>query len=55
MKWEDVTRDKEEGGLGIKDLGLLNDVMVLNQLWSLEGWGTARRSVLGALSLEKTR
>ncbi|KAL9672939.1 hypothetical protein QQ045_029192 [Rhodiola kirilowii] len=33
--WEKVCLDKKEGGLGIRNLELLNDAIILKQLWDL--------------------
>ncbi|CAM8905911.1 unnamed protein product [Rhodiola kirilowii] len=33
VKWEDVCKSKEEGGLGLKDIEKINLAMVTNQLW----------------------
>ncbi|KAL9672679.1 hypothetical protein QQ045_028931 [Rhodiola kirilowii] len=33
VKWSDVCISKEEGGLGLKDLGNMNMAMVINQIW----------------------
>ncbi|CAM8975760.1 unnamed protein product [Rhodiola kirilowii] len=33
VKWSDVCKSKEEGGLGLKDLGNMNMAMVINQIW----------------------
>ncbi|KAL9659174.1 hypothetical protein QQ045_018650 [Rhodiola kirilowii] len=33
--WEDVCKEKFEGGLGIKNLNVMNEAMVMNQLWAM--------------------
>ncbi|CAM8925778.1 unnamed protein product [Rhodiola kirilowii] len=33
VKWEDVCKRKEEGGLGLKDLDRMNMALVTNQVW----------------------
>ncbi|KAL9673344.1 hypothetical protein QQ045_029949 [Rhodiola kirilowii] len=35
MSWKEVCREKAEGGLGIKDLSIMNEAMRLNQLWEM--------------------
>ncbi|KAL9680175.1 hypothetical protein QQ045_018053 [Rhodiola kirilowii] len=35
FSWKTVCQDKKEGGLGIRNLELMNDDMMLNQLWEL--------------------
>ncbi|KAL9671897.1 hypothetical protein QQ045_009470 [Rhodiola kirilowii] len=35
QSWKMACIDKKEGGLGIKDMEMMNDAMVLNQLWDL--------------------
>ncbi|KAL9679299.1 hypothetical protein QQ045_017157 [Rhodiola kirilowii] len=37
VKWEDVCRDKEEGGLGLKNIEVMNSAMVINQMWGKDG------------------
>ncbi|KAL9660635.1 hypothetical protein QQ045_025452 [Rhodiola kirilowii] len=33
VKWDDVCRDKEEGGLGLKNIETMNFAMIINQMW----------------------
>ncbi|KAL9679585.1 hypothetical protein QQ045_017451 [Rhodiola kirilowii] len=33
INWEDVCRDKEEGGLGLKNIEVMNSALVINQIW----------------------
>ncbi|KAL9683512.1 hypothetical protein QQ045_015334 [Rhodiola kirilowii] len=33
VKWDDMCRDKEDGGLGLKNIETLNFAMVINQMW----------------------
>ncbi|KAL9667297.1 hypothetical protein QQ045_001648 [Rhodiola kirilowii] len=33
VKWADVCRDKEEGGLGLKNIECMNYAMVICQMW----------------------
>ncbi|KAL9683140.1 hypothetical protein QQ045_014956 [Rhodiola kirilowii] len=33
VKWEEVCRDKEEGGLGLKNMENMNYALVINQMW----------------------
>ncbi|KAL9663301.1 hypothetical protein QQ045_028141 [Rhodiola kirilowii] len=35
LDWNSVCSEKKEGGLGIKNLDIMNDAMVMNQLWEL--------------------
>ncbi|KAL9677830.1 hypothetical protein QQ045_015666 [Rhodiola kirilowii] len=35
ISWNAVCLDKREGGIGIKDLEVMNEALVLNQLWDL--------------------
>ncbi|KAL9669292.1 hypothetical protein QQ045_006836 [Rhodiola kirilowii] len=35
VSWVDVCKEKSEGGLGIKDITIMNEAMRLNQLWDL--------------------
>ncbi|KAL9670184.1 hypothetical protein QQ045_007735 [Rhodiola kirilowii] len=35
LDWSSVCSGKKEGGLGIKNLDIMNDAMVMNQLWDL--------------------
>ncbi|KAL9673726.1 hypothetical protein QQ045_029987 [Rhodiola kirilowii] len=35
VSWKDVCKEKIKGGLGIKDLSIMNEAMRLNQLWEL--------------------
>lgn len=35
ISWEKITKPKEEGGLAIRDLALVNDAMLLKSLWKL--------------------
>ncbi|KAL9689317.1 hypothetical protein QQ045_009701 [Rhodiola kirilowii] len=35
IDWNSVCSEKKEGGLGIKNLDIMNDAMVMNQLWEL--------------------
>ncbi|KAL9690528.1 hypothetical protein QQ045_010930 [Rhodiola kirilowii] len=48
VKWEEVCRVKEEGGLGVKNLETMNYAMAIKQLWGQEG-----RSSLWSDWLEK--
>ncbi|KAL9685328.1 hypothetical protein QQ045_022776 [Rhodiola kirilowii] len=33
VKWDVVCSSKEEGGLGLKDMDIMNQAMVMNQMW----------------------
>ncbi|KAL9680174.1 hypothetical protein QQ045_018052 [Rhodiola kirilowii] len=33
VKWEDVCREREEGGLGLKNIEMMNYAMVIGQMW----------------------
>ncbi|KAL9688739.1 hypothetical protein QQ045_033163 [Rhodiola kirilowii] len=35
MSWKEVCKEKSEGGLGIKDLSIMNEAMRLNKLWEM--------------------
>ncbi|CAM8955612.1 unnamed protein product [Rhodiola kirilowii] len=35
LDWNTVCFEKKEGGLGIKNLDIMNDAMVMNQIWDL--------------------
>ncbi|KAL9665200.1 hypothetical protein QQ045_020612 [Rhodiola kirilowii] len=35
IKWEDVCRSNGECGLGIRNLQIFNDALVINQLWDM--------------------
>ncbi|KAL9689960.1 hypothetical protein QQ045_010353 [Rhodiola kirilowii] len=35
VSWKEVCKEKDEGGLGIKDLSVMNKAMRLNQLWEM--------------------
>ncbi|KAL9661321.1 hypothetical protein QQ045_026145 [Rhodiola kirilowii] len=35
VKWQDVGRNESEGGLGISNLHVLNNALVVNQLWNM--------------------
>ncbi|KAL9661729.1 hypothetical protein QQ045_026557 [Rhodiola kirilowii] len=35
VSWKEVCKEKIEGGLGIKDLSVMNEALRLNQLWEL--------------------
>ncbi|KAL9664872.1 hypothetical protein QQ045_020281 [Rhodiola kirilowii] len=37
VKWDQVCKEKEEGGLGLKNLEVMNCAMVLNQMWGKKG------------------
>ncbi|KAL9688026.1 hypothetical protein QQ045_032438 [Rhodiola kirilowii] len=35
VSWKEVCKEKAEGGLGIKDLSVMNEALRLNQLWEM--------------------
>ncbi|KAL9662183.1 hypothetical protein QQ045_027013 [Rhodiola kirilowii] len=39
ISWKTVCRDKKDGGLGTRDIELMNDATMLNQLWELSKEG----------------
>ncbi|KAL9671356.1 hypothetical protein QQ045_008924 [Rhodiola kirilowii] len=39
ISWKTMCRDKKEGGLGIRNIELMNDAMMLNWLWELSKEG----------------
>ncbi|KAL9679993.1 hypothetical protein QQ045_017864 [Rhodiola kirilowii] len=41
VSWEKVCRDKKKGGLGIKDIELMNYSMVINQMWGNKDGNTS--------------
>jgi hypothetical protein len=33
VSWDKVSRDREEGGLGIRDLRMMNEALILKLVW----------------------